>query len=94
MISREDRDAARRKFVEEMGLSLRHQAKVQHNFIDKLLIYEWPKGDGRRYDRDVIILVYEDGSWTTALDDGTIRIEQSKDALLAMALAAATTKEG
>jgi hypothetical protein len=93
MMSREERDAGRRKWVEEMGLNLRHQAKVQHNFVDKLLIYEWPKGDGRQYDRDVIILVYEDGSWTTALDDGTIKFEHSKKALQAMALAAETTKE-
>jgi hypothetical protein len=92
-MNRAEHDAARRKWAEEMGLELRHQATVQHNFIDKLFIYLWPKGDGRRYDRDVNIIVFEDGSWVTSLDDGCINMEQSKRALHAMALAAETTKE-
>jgi hypothetical protein len=88
MISREERDAARQQWVKEMGLMLRHNCKCQHNFIDRIMVYEWPKGDGRKYDRDLIILVYEDGSWTSALDDGTINVVQSKEALQRMALAA------
>jgi hypothetical protein len=94
MISREQRDVGRENWVREMGLSLRHRLPVKDTaFFSEVRVYEWPKADGRQYDRDVIMLVYEDGSWATALDDGTINLEQSKQALQAMALAAETTKE-
>lgn len=88
MRTREDRDAERVKWAEDMGLRLRHNCKTENPFIERLLIYEWPKADGRQYDRTVIVTVYEDGSWGCALDDGMLRLDESKDALQRMALAA------
>jgi hypothetical protein len=86
--TRTDRDAERKQWAEEMGLRLRHNCKTDNPFIERFLVYEWPKDAGRQYDRDVIVTVYEDGSWACALDDGTIKLADSKAALQRMALAA------
>jgi hypothetical protein len=86
--TRADRDAERQKWAEDMGLLLRHNCETKNPFIDRFLVYEWPKDSGRQYDRTVIVTVYEDGSWQCALDDGQLRLDESKDALLRMALAA------
>jgi hypothetical protein len=86
--TRADRDEERQKWAEEMGLLLRHNCKTDNTFIERFLVYEWPKDAGRKYDRDVIVTVYEDGSWGCALDDGTIKLAESKDTMQRMALAA------
>lgn len=87
-MSPEERAEGRRRWARELGLRVRHEVKVQHNFIRRIIVYDWPKDDDRRFDHDVIVLVYEDESWTSALDDGTINIERSAKVLRAMALAA------
>lgn len=88
MRTRTDRDAERQKWTEDMGLVLRHNCPVKNSFIERFLTYDWPKADGRQYDRTVIVTVFEDGSWQCALDDGQLRLDESKGALLRMALAA------
>lgn len=88
MRTRADRDAERQKWAEEMGLHLRHNCKTDNVFIERFLVYEWPKDGGRERDHDVIVTVYEDGSWGCALDDGTIKLADSKDTMQRMALAA------
>jgi hypothetical protein len=89
MISREERDERRERWVQEMGLQRRHSLKVTGGgLIERVIIYGWEKGGDRRYDRDVIVLVYDDGSFTSALDDGTISFEASKHVLNAMAVRA------
>lgn len=80
--------AKRQKFADDLGLQGLTSMKVQHNTIDHVVIYHWPAGGDRKYDRNVLMLVYEDGSFTTALDDGHLSIEGSKRALQAMAIAA------
>lgn len=88
MRTRADRDAERRKWAEEMRLLLRHNCPVKNPFIERFMTYDWPKGDGRQYDRTVIVTIFEDGSWQCALDDGQLRLDESKDTLQRMALAA------
>jgi hypothetical protein len=88
MRTRADHDAERQKWVEEMGLLRRHTCPVKNNpFIAEFITYDWPKGDGRQYDRTVILTIFEDGSWQCALDDGKLRLADSKTALQRMALA-------
>jgi hypothetical protein len=89
MTDRKERDERRERWVQEMGLQRRYTLKVQGGgFVEQVIVYGWEKGGERRYERDVILLVYDDGSFTSALDDGTISYDASKHVLNAMAVRA------
>lgn len=84
-----ERAAKRQAFIESMGLQgLKTIATPQDRMIDHIHVLFWPKGAGRKYDHEVYMIVFADGTFTTALDDGHIRIEECKAALHRMVAAA------
>lgn len=83
------RDEMREKFVNDLGLKLEQSLKIAgHPLIDRIHVYSLPREGGRRYARQVYMVVFDDGSFTTAVEDGFISIEKSMAAIKAMALAA------
>lgn len=89
----------RQAFIEVMGLlGLKTIATPQDDWmIDHIHVLLWPKGDDgmgeRKFDHEVYMIVFKDGTFTVALDDGHIRIEECQQALHRM-VAAAEQKEG
>lgn len=93
MDKRVENTAKRQQFIEDMGLQgLKTVSTPQDRMIDHIQVLLWPKGDDgvgeRQYDHEVYMIVFEDGTFTVALDDGHIRIDQCKAALHRMVAAA------
>lgn len=81
--------AKRQAFIESMGLmGVKTIATPQDRMIDHIHVLLWPKGDDRIYDHEIYMIVFDDGTFTVALDDGHIRIEECKAALRRMVAAA------
>lgn len=77
------------KWVEKMGFEhIATVAAMGHPSIATFRMYNWPKGDGRKFDRTVVMTVYDDGSFQTALDDSCLHYDKASQCLQAMALAA------
>lgn len=55
----------RERYVAALGLTYRDQDDCNGSSFQ---VYTLPAGDGRRYDRRVLIVVYPDGSWRPYLD--------------------------
>lgn len=85
-------DTRRAKWVERMGLRVRHTLQV-NSFIDRFVIYDWPANGIRKRDHTVVMTIYEDGSFATALDDGCLNFDDATECLQAMALASETLWE-
>lgn len=85
---RAENEARREEWVKSLGLVRRNILHIRdHSVIDRIIFYDWLKGEGRQFDRTILMVVYEDGTFMTHLDDGTIRYDQSKINLQLMAVA-------
>jgi len=81
-------DTRRSKWIESMGLRVRQYLFVGQGEVDRVILYDWPKGNERQCDHTVVMTVFNDGSFMTALDDGCLHFDKAAACLQAMALAA------
>lgn len=82
---RQDREAALEKFIADLGLEWwpygRNVAAITRRFC-------WPKAkNGGQYDRAIHLTVFEDGTWSEAMDTATHGIADTKASLRRMARA-------
>lgn len=66
---------------------------IKDGVVDRIIRYHVPKAAiGGKYDHTLIVTVYHDGTFATALDDGKLRVDDAITAIKAMALAAEGAK--